>query len=143
MPAAAWSLWVTASRDRLFFGSLIAILDSMSSSPRIFAFILGAFLALGMNLSAIRAAEMPIKMTMSSGMSVPGKCHPCGNDGGVDHKKMDACNVGCVTPTLAVVPQTIPTKLIQASIPVPLQHAVLLGRLPSPDPLPPRSSDLS
>jgi hypothetical protein len=134
---------VTVSRGRLFCGGLVAILASMPSSRRIFILLLGALVALGMNLSVVQAGEMSAKMTMSPAMSASGNCHTCGDDGGMAHKKMDSCSFGCVTPAIAAVPQTTPAGFVQASLPVPLQDSLLLGRLSSPDPLPPRSSDLT
>lgn len=114
----------------------------MSSYRRLFVLLLGAFLALGLNLSIVQAGEMPAKMLMSSAMGTSGNCHTCGGDGGVPHKKMDTCSVGCVTPAIAVIPQTAPAKFFLASAPVPRQDPLRLGLLSSPDPLPPRSSDM-
>ena len=114
----------------------------MSSYRRLFVLVLGAFLALGLNLSIVQAGEMPAKMMMSSAMGAAGNCHSCGDGGSVPHKKMDSCSVGCVSPAIAVIQQTAPTKVLLASVATPPQDLLLLGRLPSPDPLPPRTSDM-
>lgn len=103
--------------------------------------LLGAFLALGMSLSAIQAGEMPAKMmTMMSGMDGSGHCNDCGDSG--PSKAMAACSFGCVTPVIAMLPQTILTRILQASAPLTRQHSLLLGGTFPPDPDPPRSCDL-
>ena len=133
---------VTVSRGRLSLFKLGAIVTLMSFCRRLFVLVLGAFLALGLNLSIVQAGEMPVKMMMSSAMGTAGTCHTCGGGGSVPHKKMDTCNVGCVAPAIAVISQAAPAKILLASVPVPPQGSLLLGRLPSPDPLPPRSGDM-
>ena len=116
------------------------MLMTMSWSRRIVVMFLGAFLALGMNLSAIQASEMPVKMATMSDTGMSGHCNDCGDNGAV--KKMTICSLGCVAPGLAVIPQTPPTRVVQARTPLLRQASLLFGRVSSPDPYPPRSSDL-
>lgn len=122
----------------MFFDRFIAMLISMSGFRRIFVLLLGVFLALGMNLSAVQAGEMPVKMM--SGMGAAGHCNDCGDNGPV--KKMAICSFGCVAPVLAAIPQTTPMRVVQARTPLLRQASLLFGRVSSPDPYPPRSSDL-
>ena len=124
----------------MFFLRFAPMLISMPSARRILVLLLGVFLALGMNLSAIQAGEMPVKMTMTSGMGASGHCNDCGDNGAV--KKMTICSFGCVAPVLAVIPQTAPMRVVQARTPLLRQASLLFGRVSSPDPYPPRSSDL-
>jgi hypothetical protein len=105
--------------------------------------LLGVFLALGTSLAAVKAGEMPSKMTMTSTMGAPGHCSGCGDDGNGDTaKKMVTCSFGCVAPVLAVIPQAAPTRVVQIAALHPRQDSLLLGRASSPDPFPPRSGNL-
>lgn len=113
----------------------------MSLSRRIFVLLLGAFLALGMNLSVVQAARMPVEMAMASGMDGAGHCKDCGDTGGMA-KAMGSCSLSCATPILAVIPQTAPTKVVLVPAAIPQRDSLLLGRAFSPDPGPPRSHDI-
>lgn len=117
------------------------MLDSMSLHRRVFVLLLGAFLALGMNLSVVQAASMPVKMAMTSGMGSAGHCKDCSGNGGIA-KEMGNCSLSCATPILAAIPQTAPTKVVLIPAAVPQQGSLLLGRAFSPDPGPPRSHDI-
>jgi hypothetical protein len=79
-------------------------------------------------------------MMMMSEMGSSGHCSDCGNDGTA--QKMATCSFGCVAPVLAVIPQTAPTRVLQAAAPLLRKATRLLGRALSPDPYPPRSGDL-
>lgn len=103
--------------------------------------MLGTFLAFGMTLSAVEAASMPVKMTMSSGMDGAGHCKDCG-DKDAGGKAMGSCSLGCAAPVLAVIQQSLPTKLVLVVAALPQQDSLLLGQAFSPDPGPPRSHDI-
>ena len=117
------------------------MLDLMSQSRRVFVLLLGAFLALGMSLPVVQAANMPVKMTMTSGIGISGHCKDCGDKGGAS-RDMGSCSLGCAAPVLAVIPQISPTRLEHISAPVLRQDSLLLGRAFSPDPDPPRFRDI-
>jgi len=112
----------------------------MSSHRRLFVVLLGVFMALGMSLSAVRAATMPAAMTMTSTMSAPGHCNGCGDSGTAS--KMTSCSIGCVAPMLAVTPQTAPATFLFTSAPPVRRDSLLVGRVTRPDTGPPRISDL-
>jgi hypothetical protein len=113
----------------------------MSLPRRVFVLLLGAFLALGMSLPVVQAANMPPNTTMTSGMGASGHCPDCGGKGGVA-KEMGGCSFGCAAPMLAVIPQAASTRLVSVSAPTPQRYLLLLGRACSPDPDPPRSPDI-
>jgi hypothetical protein len=117
------------------------MLEFMSLFRRVFVLVLGAFLALGMSLPVVRAANMPVKMTMTSGIGISGHCKDCGDKGGAS-RDMGSCSLGCAAPVLAVIPQISPTRLEHISAPVLRQDSLLLGRAFSPDPDPPRCHDI-
>jgi hypothetical protein len=117
------------------------MLEFMSLSRRVFVLLLGAFLALGMSLPVVRATNMPVKMTMTSGMGIADHCKDCGDKGGAG-RDMGSCSLGCAASVLAVIPQTSPTRLEDIPAPVLRQDSLLLGRAFSPDPDPPRSYDI-
>ena len=117
------------------------MLEFMSLFRRVFVLVLGAFLALGMSLPVVQAANMPVKMTMTSGMGMAGHCKDCGDKGGIA-TEMGGCSLGCVASMPAVIPQTSPTRLEHIAVPVLRQDLLLLGRAFSPDPDPPRFRDI-
>ena len=122
------------------FAGFLAMLTLMLFSRGVFVLLLGAFLALGMSLSAVQAGIMPATMGMTSGMGAPGHCNDCGDKGGMA-KEMGHCSLSCATPILAVIPQTSPAKVAHLPASVPEQDSLLLGKVFSPDPGPPRSYD--
>ncbi len=117
------------------------MLASMSLSRRFLVLMLGAILALGMSLSAVRAGEMPVKMSMMAAAGMTGHCKACGDKDGAA-KVTAPCTIGCAAPVLAVIPQTAPMKLVHERASLPEQDPLVLGRISSPDPDPPRSDNL-
>lgn len=114
-------------------------------SRRVFALLLGAFLALGMSLSVVQASDMTVKMISSvSDMGAAGQGGGCDGCGGGDEgkAKIGACLSVCMTSAFAVLPSASPVKVVQTSD-LPLRrHAVSWGSSAPPDPYPPRSSNL-
>ena len=102
--------------------------------------LLGIFLALGMNLSAVQAGEMTVKMPATCNMTASGHSNDCGDDGAAS--KMTMCSFGCVASVVAVISQKAPAVALIAHAPLLRQSPLLLGRASSPDPFPPRSGDL-
>ena len=112
------------------------------SSRRVFALLLGVFLALGMSLSAVQAGDMTVKMTLASHMgdSGQGGCDGCG--GGDDgNMKTANCMPICTASSTALPPTEVAAFATSADDPpipgIRLSH----GRASSPDPYPPRSTD--
>lgn len=109
-----------------------------------FAFVLGLLVALGMSLSAVQASEMTVKMAAATDMSTHGNsdCSSgCGDDGSDGGKAM-ICTAVCVAPVVAVLSPTLSVTFGNAAI---LQFGpdpLLPDWASSPDPYPPRSSDL-
>jgi hypothetical protein len=124
----------------LFSSPLLVMLICMSLQRQIFVLLVGAFVGLGISLSAIQAGEMTTKMSAMSGMDGSAKCNDCGDNG--PSKAMTACSFGCVTPVFAMLPQVTPAKILPASTPLVRQHSLLRGGTFSPDPDPPRSNNL-
>ena len=109
--------------------------SAMRLPKRIFALLLGALLIVGLNLSAIRAADLQLQ-TMLAGCDM-GDHHDCG-DGGSSHKAMN-CNSFCQAVCVAVLPgNEIMTYSSARTAELPVQ-VLPAGRLSAPDPLPPRS----
>ncbi len=107
------------------------------SSQHTIALLLGVFLALGMNLSAVQANDMAIDMVMCSDMD---GCNDCGNGSDCDGNG-GACLSVCTTATPAVLDPAVAVKTAEASnLPLP-DYQSTYGRASSPDPHPPRSHD--
>lgn len=109
---------------------------------QIFALVLGALIALGLNLSAVQASDMSMKMAMASAMagSGHGDCHGCADKPDAGAKTM-TCVSTCVAPLLAVLPQGLPSTVHVVSTLSPVPSPFLPGRIASPEPFPPRPSD--
>jgi len=109
-----------------------------------FVLALGLLIALGISLSAVQASDMAVKMAAASDMSAGGSGHcsgGCGDPGG-DSGKATACTTICVAPVVAVLSPSLSmtfehTADVQFG-PDPAMH----DRAFSPDPYPPRSTDL-
>jgi hypothetical protein len=102
------------------------------------------FVAVGLSLSAARASDMAIKMSMASGMDMShdGDCAGC-PDPGPDGGKV-SCPSVCVIPVVALVSKE-PSAAIASSrlrTEPPPCHS-LRGRQQPPDPYPPRSINLA
>jgi hypothetical protein len=101
--------------------------------------MLGLFVALGLNLSAVQAGNMAASMTMSDHqMSAKGMtdCSGCKDVPG--DAKMAQCDATCVAPTAATLPQ-IPALLFERPVDRPLsQNTVVSDWTASPNPHPPQ-----
>ena len=107
------------------------------SSRQIIALMLGVFLALGMNLSAVQANDMAIDMAISSDMDSGSDCGN-GSDG---DSNGGACLSVCTTPSLAVLPLAVIVKTAETcNLPLP-DYRSTYGQASSPDPHPPRPHD--
>ena len=113
------------------------------SSRRLSALLLAVFLALGMSLSVVQASDMASKMAMTPGMadSGNGNCADCG--GGDGNTNTAACKAMC---TAGHSPAVLSFGALfanqSAAVPPASRERPSLGRVPSPDPYPPRSTDL-
>jgi hypothetical protein len=121
--------------DSLVIGNLddhIEFAMKTWSSKRLFVTVLGVFLALGLNLSAVHANGMMLKMAMSPDMISCEDCSP-GRD---DQTAAGSCLAGCTIPTMAVLcaPSIeLAAHAAELSMPAPraLRH---LNFSPEPDP---------
>lgn len=109
---------------------------------RLFALCLAVLVTAGLSLSATQVVGMGMEMDMAAtpDMAMPGHdCDACGDDA---EAAAGGCASICIAPALALLPQLAPTihgQTADAASPV---HRVLPGRGPSPDPHPPRTTDL-
>ncbi|MHB1220365.1 MAG: hypothetical protein ACYC1L_19445 [Alphaproteobacteria bacterium] len=129
-----------------FWNTCVILYEAMT--PRLvrqfFILFFAAFLAAGMSLSAVQAANMTAKMAMASdtGASGYGDCGGCG--GGTDDGKTVVCPPACLAPVAAVLShaESMTAFMVVMNCPPP-KDILLLGSAPSPDPYPPRPSDLA
>ena len=112
------------------------------SVRQVLMLLLAVFVTTGMDLSAVRAGNMTAKMAMTSDMDVSGhdRCQGCLSGSGDDGMKAMACVAVCVTPLLAVLPQTAPVLAAQKRVSFAARYPLLYGRASPPDPYPPRST---
>jgi hypothetical protein len=105
--------------------------------------LLAVLVTLGLSLSVVQANDMSLKMsTMATDMSPSshGDCDKC-LDGGAS--KSMPCIAACALVGMTAVPQFLAVLVASNTLDPPLfGDSLLLGRAPSPDPRPPRSSDL-
>jgi hypothetical protein len=114
------------------------------SIRQILILVLAVFVTVGIGASVVQASTMAAKMTMTSDMGVSSHkdCRDC--DGGDTGKmKPMVCTVTCVTPVSIAEPHVGPVAITVA----PAKHllprtTLLLGSTSSPDPYPPRTSDI-
>lgn len=111
---------------------------------QILVLLLAVFVTAGTGLSAVQASTMNIQMMdMAAGMEVSDgqQCYGC--SGPDTSKGMAACvMVTCTAPTMAHGPSTKAVDLALVPVQHPFQISQLQGRNSSPDPYPPRTSDI-
>jgi hypothetical protein len=135
------SLW-SEKYDSLAIGNLddhIEFAMKSWSLKRLFLTVLGVFLALGLNLSAIHANGMMLKMAMSPDMISCEDCSP----GREDETTAGSCLAVCIFPTMAVHSVASNAEAVQEadfflSAPRSLRYLT-----PSPEPDPPRPNDIA
>lgn len=108
---------------------------------RIVGTVLGLLVALSMSASVVQANQMAARMAVSYGMGDDGACDGCGGDG--SGKMTTGCSVAlCTVAVVAALPQTLSIVRVEArELPSPTVR-LLFGSAPSPEPHPPRSSNL-
>jgi hypothetical protein len=112
------------------------------SARQLFAIFFAVLVTAGMSLSVVQASQMTSKMAMGSGVSLSGEdgCQDCPSGGnGVPAK---SCTATCVTPILSVLPEAAPVMLAPEPISFAARYPLLRGRTSSPDPYPPRTTDI-
>ncbi|WP_051328536.1 hypothetical protein [Geminicoccus roseus] len=103
------------------------------------ALLFVSILVMGAATSMATASNEPCLMGAPAQMDAQGpKAGDCGSTGG-DMEAL-ACAVPCMLSAPAVLPQTLPMRLRQASAPSSRAQSLLVGRQVSPDPHPPRST---
>ncbi|WP_245269711.1 hypothetical protein [Ensifer sp. WSM1721] len=107
-------------------------------------FLLATFVAAGMGLSVAQASGMAAKMAMMSEMATldHGDCQDCPDQPGDGGMKAMACGNVCAAPVVAPLPAVafIPTGKTPAAVAI--RDSPLTGMVLSPDPDPPRTSDI-
>jgi len=114
----------------------------VSAYRRLVALLLGIVLTLGAAISPVRAAGMSMKMdlAMSSGAANAGGCGACGA-GEQSDAMQAACVSVCMTSATAILAAPL-SVAIAATAPVAWpERASLHGKIASPEPHPPKSSD--
>ncbi len=117
------------------------------SARQILTLLLAVLVTLSMSLSIVQAStmtatmgDMPPTMTkMIMGGSGHGTCKDC-TKGGEGSSKAIACGPVCVTPMTAMLPLDFSTAFTRASVPLMKPYSLLYGKVPAPDPYPPRRS---
>jgi hypothetical protein len=114
------------------------------SARQLVTLLLAVFVAVGMGLSAAQASGMAARMATMSDMAMPdhGDCQDCPDQPGDGGIKAMACGNVCAAPVIAPLPTAavIPDGEKPASVVAP--DLSLDGRSLSPDPDPPRTSDI-
>jgi hypothetical protein len=101
-----------------------------------------------MSLSRVQASTMSAMGDMTPAMSKMMMGGGSGHDAckgctkGGDGAKAVACGSLCVTPAIAALPQDALTAPVRASVTAIKLDSLLRGRVPVPDPYPPRPDDL-
>jgi len=110
------------------------------SLRQVFVLVLAVFVTTGMDLSAVQASAMVVKMAMPSDMGASGH-HGCADcpDGGT---KATICITACAAPVWALLPETAPVTAVPTTMVYPVFTPVLRGRASPPDPAPPRTTDI-
>lgn len=111
---------------------------------QVLVLLLAVFVTTGMALSAIQVSAMTTKMAVASVMGASGHvgCKDCPNGNGDDNVKAMACGAGCIAPMLAVLPQAAPVLAVQTPVAFVVNYSHVHGRTSSPDPYPPRPTNI-
>jgi hypothetical protein len=109
--------------------------------------LLAVLVTLSMSLSLVQASTMsamgdmtPRVSKMMMGGSGHNTCKDCTKTG--DGAKVVTCGSGCVPPVIAPLAQIGAAAPLLAPIPPIKWHSLLHGRVPAPNPYPPRLDDL-
>lgn len=106
------------------------------------ALFLGAFLALGMSLSAVQASEMAVQMAMTSDAdaSDQGSCDNCGGSGGDTADAVTCAPMLNCSGMAAALPMERGFVAPLSTKALPTASRVAHGSIAPPEPYPPRSS---
>lgn len=134
-------------RHGLFLAQFGVILRVMRhwSVRQLFALLLAVFIAVGMSLSVAQASGMTARMaTMADmDMSAHGSCQDCPDQPGDTGMKAMACGNVCAGPVLATLPAAaMPVLVGEKAASFVAGDPLLHGRALTPDPYPPRTSDI-
>jgi len=101
--------------------------------------LLGAFLALGMALSAVHANDFAMTIAAGSELCLPGQTGGAGCDTG-DHEEstLSSCESVCTVTTIAVLSAGPEFIMAGSADPQPPAQQIAAGISFSPDPFPPR-----
>lgn len=114
------------------------------SAQQLVALSLAVFIAAGLGMSVAAASGMTTKMAMMSemAMSAHGDCQDCPDKPGNDGITAMACGNVCPAPIFAAVAAAIPIPIGSATTAFAASGPLLHGRTLSPDPYPPRTSNI-
>jgi hypothetical protein len=122
--------------------AMLFVVMTLTPVRQIFAVLLAVFVTVGLSLSVAQAGNMPMKMSMGSGMTTSGQgnFHDCdGGDAGKTKAMM--CAAICAASAFATLPEVAPIGVakIMTAMALP-EDEFLIGSRSPPDPYPPRSS---
>lgn len=123
-----------------FYGKCASAMTRWSRR-HVLTILLGVFVALGMNLSAVQASDMAIKMTnMSSSIAMAdhGNCDGCGGGNDIDAKGTTSCVSICVTPVVGLLPAKGSARVFVLTAFQSPESPALFSRASPPEPYPPR-----
>jgi hypothetical protein len=116
-------------------------------SPRqLLVALLAILVTLGMTFSVVQATTMAAMNDMTSTMAkrMMGGHKTCGDcPGGEDAAKAIACGSACVSPMVATLPPTASAPARLPSLISIKRESLRQGRVPAPDPYPPRPADFA
>jgi hypothetical protein len=126
---------------------MIRLVMTPCSARQALTLLLAVLVTLSMSLSLVQASTMsamgdmtPTMSKMTMGGSGHDTCKNCTKGG--DGAKAVACGSFCVTPAIATLPQNAFTARSRPSVTAIKLYSLLRGRVPAPDPYPPRPNDL-
>lgn len=122
------------------FGAILSLVMKRWSARELFIMILAVFIAAGMSLSVRHGSGAATKMTITSDMGVSAS-HDV-QDGDENVANDVACSAVCPTPVLASPPQAAPAALVHKPASFAARSQRLHGRKASPDPYPPKRTDI-
>ncbi|UCM24930.1 hypothetical protein [Ensifer adhaerens] len=126
------------------FSVIFSIAMKRWSARKLVALFLAVFVAVGMNLLAVQATDMSVKMAMTADMtgSTHDGCPGCPAGGGDQGMKAMVCTVICTMPVTAVLPEGASLPAVQQPIFFAARASLLHGTRAPPEPYPPRTTDI-
>jgi hypothetical protein len=126
------------------FSAMLAGVMNLLLVRQIFAVLLAVFVTVGLSLAVAQASNMPMKMSMASGMTASGHAdvHDC-DSGAVGKTKGMVCAETCAASNFATLPEIalMAVAEIMTTLALP-EDEFLIGSKSPPDPYPPRPAHI-